>query len=64
MAFLGTLMHLVEGAGPEAVADRFIGVLDEALVDKERSTMRTPLYEINSKAQSLQPEPHFCSMTV
>src|SRR5438874_8529802 len=36
VAFLGGLVHLVEGAGPEAVADRFIGVLDEALVDKER----------------------------
>ena len=36
MAFLRTLVHLVKGAGPEAVADRFIGVFDKALVKKER----------------------------
>ncbi len=37
MAFLRTLVHLVEGAGPEAVADGFIGVFDKALVEEERS---------------------------
>src|SRR5437016_8803604 len=36
VAFLGGLVHLVEGAGPEAVPDRFVGVLDKALVNKER----------------------------
>ena len=29
-------MHLVKGAGPEAVADRFIGVFDKTLVKEER----------------------------
>ena len=29
-------MHLVEGAGPEAVADGFVGVFDKALVKEER----------------------------
>ena len=37
MAFLRTLVHLVEGAGPEAVADGFIGVFDKALEEEERS---------------------------
>ena len=36
MAFLRTLVHLVEGAGPEAVADGFVGVFDKALVKEER----------------------------
>ena len=37
MAFLRTLVHLVEGADPEAVADGFIGVFDKALEEEERS---------------------------
>jgi hypothetical protein len=29
-------VHLVKGAGPEAVADRFIGVFDKTLVKEDR----------------------------
>jgi hypothetical protein len=35
MAFVGGFLHLVEGASPEAMTDRFVGVLNEALVKKE-----------------------------
>jgi len=37
VTFFACLLHLVEGAGPEAVADRFVGVFDKALVKEERS---------------------------
>ena len=36
MALLGGLVHLVKGAGPKAVADRFVGVFDKTLVKEER----------------------------
>ena len=36
MSFLGGLLHLVEGAGPEAMADGFVSILDKALVKEER----------------------------
>src|SRR6266581_6759887 len=36
VAFLGGLVHLVKGAGPEAVPDGFVSVFDKALVNKER----------------------------
>ena len=36
MSFLSGLLHLVEGASPEAVADGFVGILEEALVKEER----------------------------
>ena len=36
VTFLCTLVHLVEGAGPEAVADGFIGVFVKALVNKKK----------------------------
>ena len=37
VALLGGPVLLVEGAGPEAVADRFIGVFDKALVKEDRA---------------------------
>ena len=35
VSFLVGFVHLVEGASPKAMADRFVGILDEALVNKE-----------------------------
>jgi hypothetical protein len=36
VSFLSDLVLLVEGPCPETVPDRFIGVFDEALMNKER----------------------------
>jgi hypothetical protein len=55
VSFVSRLLHLVEGASPQAMADRFVGVLDEALLSEAASRIspRRPPSAVALRIQSL-----------
>ena len=67
MSFLSGLLHLVEGAGPETMADGFVSILDKALVKEEWASVaamdRAGLAAaLEHRSNAAEVEHRFCAL--